>query len=270
MRAIILAAGTGSRLHGLAGDNPKCLMRIGGRTLLERQLTSLGACGVEEVTVVAGFRADRVAAVCGTDASVIENVRFAETNSLYSLWLARRLLTGGFLVLNGDVLFHPQLLSDLLHDRHEDALLVEYRPRSPMAFGEEEMKVKVRGGCVADIRKTLRWQHTDGENVGVAKFGPSGAQVLAGCLDAIVQQGGLREWAPRAFRQFARLRPLYAVGTRGLPWIEIDFPEDYHRAATDVLPLVETRDQRLRTTADAGLVIGAGERADWTPETGHV
>lgn len=270
MRAVILAAGMGSRLHGVAGDNPKCLMRLGGRTLLDRQLASLNACGVQEVTVVAGFQAARVAEACGSRASVVENPRFAETNSLYSLWLARPLFASGVLVMNGDVLFHPRLLCDLLQDRHEDALLVEYRPRGPEAFSDEEMKVKVRGGCVADIRKSLAWQRTDGENVGIAKFGPTGAMVLAQCLDQIVARGGVRDWAPRAFKQFARTRPLHVVGTRGLPWIEIDFPGDYDRAVGDVLRLVETSETPPRTPADAPLAVVAADRAEWRPETGHV
>jgi L-glutamine-phosphate cytidylyltransferase len=269
-RAVILAAGMGTRLHGRAGDNPKCLMRLGGSTLLERQLASLNACGIRDIAVVAGFRAERVAEVCGAQASIVENTRFADTNSLYSLWLARPLLTGGSVVMNGDVLFHPQLLSDLLCDRREDALLVECRPRSPHAFGEEEMKVTVRGGCVRDIAKTLRWQEADGENVGLAKFGAAGASILARCLDDIVSNGAVREWAPRAFRQFGRVRPLHVVGTRGLPWIEIDFPEDYERAAGQVLRLIETSETPFRASADSAVALTAADGADWRPDTGHV
>jgi NDP-sugar pyrophosphorylase family protein len=62
---------------------------------------------------------------------------------------------------------------------------------------------------------------------------------LVSALDAIVAEGGQRDWAPRAFTAFAQARPLYALGTRGYPWIEIDFPEDYERAVQDVLPQVE-------------------------------
>jgi len=269
MRAIILAAGSGRRLQAVAGDNPKCLVRVGGRTLLERQIAALQACGLDAITVVAGFQAARVADACQAQASVLENARFAETNSLYSLWLAGPLLAGGFVVLNGDVLFHPQLLADLLCDRHDAALLVEYRPRSPEAFGDEEMKVKVRGGCLADIGKTLGWRETDGENVGLAKFTEPEATHMVRCLDAIVARGGIGEWAPYAFRQFARTRRLHAVGTRGLPWIEIDFPGDYERAEREVLPLLDTRERFLRAGVQAPALAAVG-RAKWNQESGHV
>lgn len=271
MQGIILAAGAGTRLRGAAGDNPKCLVRIGDRTLLERQIAGFRACGVDDVAVVAGFKADRVAAVCGRAAATIENSRYAETNSLYSLWLAGPLLTRGFVVVNGDVLFHQQLLEDLLGARHEDALLVDCRARSPLAFGAEEMKVKIRGGCVADMGKALGWRHADGENVGLVKFGPAGARLLARCLDDLVSGGAIRDWAPSAFRQFARLRPLHAIGTRGYPWIEIDFPEDYERACSHVLPLIDAVEAGSEAPGSSSPAeADAADGLEWRPATGHV
>jgi NDP-sugar pyrophosphorylase family protein len=59
-------------------------------------------------------------------------------------------------------------------------------------------------------------------------------------MDRLVADGELRAWAPRAFHEFARTQPLFALGTRGFPWIEIDFPEDYRRAVNDVLPQIES------------------------------
>jgi choline kinase len=142
-------------------------------------------------------------------------------------------------VLNCDVLFHPRLLDDLLSSPHQDALLVSYRGHGEEPYGDEEMKVHVVRGCVADISKSLPPETADGENVGIAKFGSSGATLLVAVMDALIRGGGVRDWAPRAFQAFARVRPLHAIGTRGLPWIEIDFPEDYRRALGDVLPRIE-------------------------------
>jgi L-glutamine-phosphate cytidylyltransferase len=271
-RAIILAAGRGSRLGPRLEGLPKCLLPIGGLTLLERQLSALDLAGVSAITVVAGYEAGRVASACDGAADVLVNERFAETNSLYSLWLARPLLSDGFVVLNGDVLFHPQLLGDLLSSRHDDALLVAFRDPAAAPFGEEEMKVKVRGGRVVDIAKTLQPADTDGENVGIARFSPQGAALLVQLMDQIVAEGRLREWAPRAFQAFAARRALHAVGTRGFPWVEIDFAEDYERAAAEVLPLLP----RDRHTLDDMHPVGsppmaAGDSpADWRPQTGHV
>ncbi len=241
MRGIILAAGKGSRLNGTAGDLPKCLVRLGGQTLIERQIDTLRACGVADIAVVVGCKAARVQRACASDVEFVENTRYAQTNSLYSLWLARPLLGDGFVVMNCDVLFHPQLLDDLLTARYDDALLVAYREADAAPYGDEEMKVKTRRGQVMDIAKTMPPDEADGENVGIVKFGASGARALASILDSRVAAGGMRDWAPRAFAEFARARPLYAVGTRGYPWTEIDFPEDYQRAVDEILPAIDGR-----------------------------
>jgi len=242
MRGIILAAGKGSRLNGTIGDKPKCLLRVGGRTLVERQIDALRSVGIDDVVVVVGCQADHVRRVCGPRITYIENSVFAQTNSLYSLWMARPLLYDGFVVMNCDVLFHPQMLGDLVTARHEDALLVAYQDDDAAPFGDEEMKVRVRRGRVAGISKTLPSDDADGENVGVVKFGPDGARLLGTLLDQRIAGGGVKDWAPRAFADFAERRPLHVVGTRGYPWTEIDFPEDYERAVREILPAIEGDD----------------------------
>jgi len=242
MRGVILAAGKGSRLNGTAGDKPKCLVEIGGMTLLERQMRALGTAGIDDIAIVVGCQADRVRAACGGGVTYVENARFAETNSLYSLWTARALLLEGFVVLNCDVLFHPALLTGLLTTHHDAALLMAYREPGQPPLGDEEMKIKVQAGRVVDMSKTMDPAEADGENLGIVKFGPASAPQLVSIMDRLVTQGGTRDWAPRAFREYAQTYPLYAVGTGGHPWIEIDFPEDYHRAVRDVLPRIDGRE----------------------------
>ena len=239
MTGVILAAGRGSRLNGTAGDAPKCLVRVGGLTLLERQVRTLHRAGIDEIAVVVGCQAARVRQSCGHGVTYVENSRFAETNSLFSLWTARALLSRGFVVLNCDVLFHPALLDELLASDHDAALLIDYRSGGQPPYGDEEMKVKVRDGLVADMSKTMDPCEADAENLGIVKFGPASAPAVVGILDRLVAGGGLREWAPRAFREFAQRHPLHAIGTGGYPWIEIDFPEDYQRAVREVLPAIE-------------------------------
>ncbi len=239
MRGIILAAGKGSRLNGTAGESPKCLVELGGMTLVERQIARLKDAGIDDIAVIVGCQADRVRRTCGHNITYVENTRYAQTNSLYSLWMARALLYEGFVVLNCDVLFHPALLEDLISARHEDALLIAYRNDDDPVFGDEEMKVRVRGGRVVEMSKGMDPAEADGENLGIVKFGARGAARLVEIMDRLVAAGGLRDWAPRAFSEFAQERPLHAIGTRGLPWIEIDFPEDYRRAVRDVLPQIE-------------------------------
>jgi choline kinase len=252
VRAVILAAGRGGRLRGVVGDKPKCLARIGDLSLLERQIRSLRAAGIHQITVITGFGAGTVRRVCGPGVDFVHNPRFAATNSLYSLWLARELLADGFLVLNSDVLFHPRLLTDLLEARYEDALLVCARGDQP-DYSDEEMKVSVRDGLVTAIDKALSPAEADGENLGIAKFGAAGAALLVAEVEALVASGAITAWLPRAFASFCQRRPLHVVESGDYPWIEIDFPEDYWRACSEVLPAIELTDKprpdRARVTA---------------------
>ncbi|HWK10891.1 MAG TPA: phosphocholine cytidylyltransferase family protein [Vicinamibacterales bacterium] len=256
MRGIVLAAGKGSRLNGTAADKPKCLVELGGLTLVERQIRTLENAGVDDVAVVVGCQADRVRARCGSGITYVDNPQFAHTNSLYSLWMARALLYEGFVVLNCDVLFPPVLLDELLASRHDAALLVDYRDPSQPPYGDEEMKVRIQGGRVLEMAKTLPAEKADAENLGVVKFGPESAPRLIEIMDRLVAAGGRRDWAPKAFGAFAAERPLHAIGTHGYPWIEIDFPEDYRRAIRDVLPAIEALERRPRL--ESATEIGRG------------
>lgn len=238
MTAVILAAGRGHRLRAVTGDQPKCMARVGVRTLLARQIDLIRGAGIDDIVIVAGYAYGEVAAAEGRRAQLIRNTRHATTNSLYSLWLARHRLSAGFVVFNCDVLLHPTLLDDLLTCRHDAAVL--YAPHLPgQVYTDEEMKVQVRKGRVVTLSKALDPADADGEHLGLARFNGSAAPLLVAELACHVAAGGHRKWLPAAFASFAARHPLYAIPTRGYPWIEIDSPEDYWQACSVVLPALE-------------------------------
>src|SRR5688572_7496408 len=110
MKAIILAAGLGSRLLPLTADRPKCLVPAGDRAILEHQLHALHAAHVTYVTVVGGYRFDRLEAFVATlcdelRPELIFNPFYAVSSSIGSVWAARDLLDGPFLLLNGDTIY---------------------------------------------------------------------------------------------------------------------------------------------------------------------
>jgi len=231
-KAIVLAAGVGSRLRPLTDGRPKCLLEVGGRTILDRQLDDLRHCGVTDVVAVVGYCSDQIRARYGETIRYIDNARYNQTNSLYSLWLARQELVSGALILNSDVLAPRRLFERLLASPAPDAILVELGN----AFEPEDMKVRLNGRRVVDFGKHLAPEHSHAHNVGVAKFSTEGACGLGECLELLVMSGHENDWAPTAFREFAIKWPLMAVDTDGLPWIEIDFVEDLTRARVDIEP----------------------------------
>ncbi len=118
-RAIVLAAGLGSRLRPLTDLRPKPLVEVNGMPILHNALRNLEAIGVGEVTVVVGYRKDAIQYACGSrfggvEINYIESTVFERTGSAYSLWLAREvLLSGDCLLLEGDVFFEQDALRRL-------------------------------------------------------------------------------------------------------------------------------------------------------------
>jgi choline kinase len=240
-KAIILAAGVGSRLRPLTADRPKCLLEVGGRTLIDHQVETLARYGITDVVAVVGYGGERIRRHLGNRIRYIENASYETTNSLYSLWLAREELATATLILNSDVLALPLLFERLLQSPAPDAVLVERGEQ----FEPEDMKVTLIGSRVLDFGKGLPRERAHAHNVGVAKFGREGAWRLAGCAQRLVAAGHEHDWVPAAFREFACRWPLEAVTTDGLPWIEIDYVADLERARLEVGPAIVALDGAL-------------------------
>lgn len=247
--AILLAAGCARRLGELTANRPKCLLEVGGKSLIEHQISALNSHGIKDVIVVTGYFAGMVEEVCASIARFVRNPVFDTTNSLYSLSLALPEARDGFILTNADVLFHPELLGRLVRSHHPDALL--YEPNS--ALGEEEMKVRhTPEGRVLAMAKDLPLGTYQGENLGVVKFSADGVTRLAREVERLVGSGDVNAWAPKAFDAMCADHPIHAVSAAGLPWIEIDFPDDLERARTRTWPAIESRSATIKSMAGEG------------------
>jgi choline kinase len=113
VKAIILAAGQGTRLRPLTDDRPKCLVELAGKPLLDHQLAVLRACGVSDIHVVAGYRAGQLR---GPGFTRHINERFAETNMVSTLFAAESVMTGDsdLIISYGDIVYEPRVLTVLL------------------------------------------------------------------------------------------------------------------------------------------------------------
>ena len=242
-QAVILAAGSGRRLTG--GDSeapPKALLEFEGQTLLHRHIRNLEQCGIAHITVVVGYHADQVraAARSGAVSAVVdtrENVDFRE-GSILSLLAARSALCAGhpILLMDADVLCESRLLAALVQGEPGSRLLVD----RVFEAGDEPVKLCVAGDRIVDFHKRPRnafdWC---GESVGFFWLEGETAAAIARRAEAIAGDGGRRLEYEDAIRE-VMLDPTQArFGFRditGLPWIEIDFPEDVVRAREFVLP----------------------------------
>ena len=237
MRAVMLAAGVGRRL---AIEEPKVLLRFGGRTLLERHLAILSALGVNDAVIGIGHEAlaiERALEALGqTDVSTIYNPDY-EQGSIVTLWRVRAALTAGgpVLLMDGDVLYDRRVLEPLAETHHADCLLVD-RAFEP---GDEPVKVGVVDGAPADFGKTIDPAlDAYGESVGFFRLSERTANTLVETAGRMIEEGGSERPMEDAIAAVLRAAspPFGLEDVTGLPWIEIDFPEDVARAETEILP----------------------------------
>ena len=233
MQAIILAAGLGSRLHKVSGGKSKALLEVGGRPLILHQLEMLADHGVGPVLVIVGHQGDEVQQVIGERAEILLNDRFVETNSLYSLWLGRDWVKGPFMLLNCDLLCHPQVLDALLATKG-NALAYD----STASRGREQTKVAVKDGRVVDIGKDVPQSGARGESLGILKFDADGGRALMKVADELIRDGREQSWVIEATRAISSQVPITGVNVAGIPWVEIDFPYDLDVARREVWPAI--------------------------------
>lgn len=246
MQAIILAAGRGNRLAGFNPDGrPKCLLEFGGRSLLARQLAILYDCGVRHVTLVVGYEADLIIDHVATlpvrpEVAFVYNPAYLK-GSVLSLHAAGAVMTSGdsVLVLDADVLFHPRIMQTLVDTSHQNCFLID----RDFAAGDEPVKIAIQNGRMVEFRKALRdglEYDTLGESVGFFRFGAGIAGEIAGKCASYHAEGLLDAPHEEALRDVLLATPseFSCEDITGLPWLEVDFPEDIERAIKVVLPAI--------------------------------
>ena len=176
MKAIILAAGTASRLRPLTLHTPKCLLKVGERTLLQRSMDALIEAGIRDFVIVTGYLHEQIEDFVkqtygeSIDVCFIHNKDYETTNNIYSLWLARLEAEGQeLLLLDSDLLYDGQIIERVLEDKHENVLtLIRHE------LGEEEMKVVMNeDGAITEISKTCDPALAAGESLGIERMGKS-------------------------------------------------------------------------------------------------
>ncbi|WP_338661223.1 phosphocholine cytidylyltransferase family protein [Pararoseomonas sp. SCSIO 73927] len=235
MKAIVLCAGQGKRLLPLTERAPKCLLRVGGRSILEWQLRGLAAAGIAEATLVTGFEAAAIEAALpgitppGLRVRTRFNPFFAVAENIGSCFLVRDLLQDGDTVLlNGDTLFEPAVLRHLL--AAPAAPITVTIDRKP-AYDADDMKVSVEGTRLRAIGKTLSAAETNGESIGMLRFQAGGGALFAAGLEAALRQPeGLRRWYLSVIHALAETGEVRVTSIEGLSWGEVDYPGDLEQA----------------------------------------
>ncbi len=242
MRAIILAAGIGQRLFGDNPDSrPKCLMEFDGKTLLQRHIENLQALGVKDLTMVLGHKMGLIREEAEKYSPEgffdhIYNARY-QNGALVSLWEARDILRSGerVLFMDADVLYHPSLLEQLATFENDTCLLYD----RDLEEGDEPVNLCISGDIVAEFGKAIDGDFDiRGEWPGFMTMSADFAGHVADALDYFMDLGEIDLPYEPAFRKAMLAQPeqIGHLDITGVPWIEIDFPEDRIKAEAEILP----------------------------------
>jgi len=235
MKAIILAAGAGKRL-GLT--TPKSMLEVGGISIIHRQLSAFRAIGIQEFVIVVGYAQHQLRAHLADQPGTftfIVNERYAETNTIYSLYLARHEMEDTFYYANADVVFDVRLTERLHRAPTANVLAVRVGP-----CDEEEVKVIVHQGRIVRISKKLDPDACCGEFLGVAKFAKELLPAFRQTLTNLIETAHVvNDYFEKAVDDMCDDWILVPTDVTDLPCCEIDFPEDLAFAQTHLAPRLQ-------------------------------
>ena len=251
-RLIYLAAGIAERFRPFTYTTPKALIEFDGISITEMCLDAFGKLGVTEATLIVGYLDDMIkqrigGSYAGMMIDYIYNPFYAITGGAHSLWLAREFFEGKpSIIMDGDHLIDPRLLSKLMHAPYDNCMLVD--DTQGIKKLTEETVVVGRDGII----KYLAWSPTEnlfrmvepedvvGEAVVVVRLGAKASTTLSYEVDRYLQEGrgGRLEIIEPLNNTFKRHDTWY-LSTQGLPWIEIDFDYDLERARSETFPAIK-------------------------------
>lgn len=238
MQAIILAAGLAKRLRPLTDTQPKCLLKVGGKTLLEMTINNILKNGVTSFVMVTGYRENMIKEHIyekfpGLDITYLTNSDYENNNNSYSLWMTKDYITGDSILLDSDILFDYRIISKLFSTGKADCLAV----KSTHKLGDEEIKVIIdSSNKISHIGKHLDPAVSYGESIGIERFSSGFFKNLGDVLERkIVMENNVNEFYEASFQElYDAGNSMYAVDVSEYKCMEIDFPDDLEKAQEEV------------------------------------
>lgn len=225
MKAVLLAAGLGTRLRPITNEVPKCMVPVNGMPIIEKQILNLVENGVEDIYVVAGYKREVLKSFLKEKypfVHVIENDVYDTTNNMFSLYLAMDFVKGGeFLLMNSDVFHDANIEAGLINSKETNMVACEHG-----RYIEESMKITVNDGTITHISKQISPEDAYATSIDVYKIGVEAGNILFDmCIDIIENQGNRNSWTEVALDQIFSKIDFYPYKIEGR-WFEIDNHDD--------------------------------------------
>lgn len=229
MKALILAAGFGSRLAPITNDIPKSLVEVNGKSILFKQIENLYENNITDITIISGYKGDILEKRVKEkfpNISIIWSSDYQNTNNMYSAYLARETLYGeDFLMMNADVFYDSSVLTELLAFNCPNAIVTDIG-----TYNEESMKVIEKNGRLVKISKQITADEALGSSIDVYKFSKEGGiAFFEKCKEYIEIKKELKLWSEVALNDILDKVDFKACPLMGR-WFEIDNHEDLKNA----------------------------------------
>lgn len=229
MKAVILAAGLGSRLRPITDEVPKCMVPVNGIRIIDKQIDNLLVNGVEDIYVVDGYKAEILAKHLKEvypQVHIISNPRYAETNNMYSLFLAAPYARGeDFLLMNSDVYYDADIIKGILEGENQSKIACD-----KSGYLEESMKITLEDDKVNHISKKIAEQEHYAVSIDVYRISSEDSKILFREIeDTIIARKDYNSWTEVAFDNIFKDTHFipYVIGSR---WFEIDNHDDLRKA----------------------------------------
>jgi len=243
MKAIIMAAGVGSRLLEISNGRPKCLITTGKETLISRMVRLLRQRNVNDITVITGYRRHLVRQDLQEKVRYFDNPFYQITNSIASLWLAKELLTEDVILMNADLYLEGNIL-DVALSQTKDAVMLSDSTRIETA----DFRFGVDGDRILKTGNKLTNAETDCEYVGVVRIDANFIHQFRNRLEYLIGKGDLNNWWEGVLYSFIEEGvDIFHTDIKGTFWTEVDDRCDYQRLTSwlSTIPLNQSEDRKV-------------------------
>lgn len=235
MKAVVLAAGLGSRISKITSDIPKSMIRVEDHYIFKIIIDALIKININEIIFVVGYKSRLLKDAIAKEYSqknikifFVSNKKYASTNTMYSLWLARKQLDCSFLYLHGDLIFSEKMINEFLISNKSNAILVDRR--FPFDW-DDAMKVIAHKNELKYLSKQITLNEMDGIAIGIYKFDKNGAKILFEIITELISQGIVKSWVSEAMNILAKRIPIsIEYNNKNYLWTDVDNLTDLEMA----------------------------------------
>ena len=224
---IILAASSGSRISNKF-NQPKCLIKINQKTILDYQIESFLFAGIKEVIIVTGYKSEKIKNYIKKFRSKIKiklilNGQYSTTNNMYSAHLAIKEIDHSNIILcNGDVVVEKQMVKKLLSNKYKNLVMVDRNKHD-----EESMKIKLNNNRIIDIDKKFRNSKLNLTSTDFYKFSFKTVLMLKNQIRYHIKKIGKNDWTEVVLKKIFKKTKFLPCNIENIKWFEIDNYKDY-------------------------------------------